>query len=221
MHQRLQSLWHTRHSRAYDALVVSAEQAHQNLLGSDVSKASEHEFQFHFEACMKTLKEKPGKQREQQIRDLFSSNHPNETVANFAHRFWEIQHELDKRIPRIHCDLELIYAFLIKLREDISRQLFSQEFNLKTLQELITAAQRYETRSNLGKSPSKQKLSDWQPAEFNFIGPSRKKSDFSSHGTPHTKPPYGSNFKHNNKYKTGQHRNQSTGQNSGINKGKS
>ena len=102
--------------------------------------------------------------------------HPNETAADFAHRFCEIQHELDIRIPKIHCDLELIYAFLIKLREDISRELFSREFNFKTLQELITAAQRYETRSTLGKSPSKQELSDWQPAEVNIIGPSRKKT---------------------------------------------
>ena len=145
---------------------------------------------------MKTLKEKRGKPREQQIRDLLSSyyvmhQHPNETISDFAHCFSEIQHELDKRNSKIHCDLELIYAFLIKLREDISRELFSREFNFKTLQELITAAQRYETRSTVGKSPSKQELSDWQ------------KTDFSSQGTPHTKQPYGGNFKHNNKHKTG------------------
>ena len=59
-----------------------------------------------------------------------------------------------------------------------------------------------------------------QPAEVNFIGPSSKQTDFSSKGTPHTKQPYGANFK-NNKYKTGQHRNQSTGQSIIINKGKS
>ena len=41
--------------------------------------------------------------------------HPNEAVADFTHRFCEIQHKLDKRIPKTHCDLELIYAFLIKL----------------------------------------------------------------------------------------------------------
>ena len=39
-----------------------------------------------------------------------------------------------------------------------------------------------------------------QPAEVNFIGPSCKQTDFSSQGTPHTKQPYGTNFK-NNKYK--------------------
>ena len=68
-------------SRAYDAL-VSVEQAHEKLLGSDVSKASDNELKLHFEACVKTLKEKRGKPREQQIRDLLSSyyvmhQHPN------------------------------------------------------------------------------------------------------------------------------------------------
>ena len=146
--------------------------------------------------------------------------HPKETVADFAHCFCEIQHELDKHIPKIHCGLELIYAFLIKLREDVSRELFSREFNFKTLQELITAEQQYETCSTLGKSPSKQELSEWQPAEVNLIGPSRKKTDFSSQRTPHTKQRYGGNFK-NNKYKTGQPRNQSTCHSSGIGRGKS
>ena len=48
------------------------------------------------------------------------SQHPQQTVANFAHRFCEVQHDLEKFIPKIHCDLELIYAFVIKLQEDIS-----------------------------------------------------------------------------------------------------
>ena len=113
-------------------------------MGPDVIKASDNEFKLHFEASVKTLKEKRGKPRDQQIRDLLLSyyvmhKHPNEIVADFAYRFCEIQHELDKRVPKIHCDLELIYAFLIKLREDISHELFSREFHLETLQELITA----------------------------------------------------------------------------------
>ena len=90
-------------------------------------------------------------------------------MGDFAHRFCETQHELEKLIPRIHGELELIYAFLIKLREDISRDLISREFNYSTLQSPITAAQRYESHigQNIGleklRSSSTDELSQWQP----------------------------------------------------------
>ena len=53
-------------SRAYDTL-VSAEKAHEKLLGPDFSKASDNKFKLHFAACVKTLQKKRGKPREQQI----------------------------------------------------------------------------------------------------------------------------------------------------------
>ena len=59
-------------SRAYDAL-VSAEDTHAKLLGPDVSKASDHDFKQHFEACVNTLQDKRRKPRDQQIRDLLST----------------------------------------------------------------------------------------------------------------------------------------------------
>ena len=70
---------------------------------------------------------------------------------------------------KIHGELELIYAFVIKLREDISRDLISREFNYTTLQSLITAAQRY--KSHIGQNIALEKLlssrtdelSQWQP----------------------------------------------------------
>ena len=62
--------------------------------------------------------------------------HQQETVADFAHRFCEVQNELGNLIPKIHGDLELIHAFVIKLQDDISRELVSREFNFKTLQSL-------------------------------------------------------------------------------------
>ena len=80
-----------------------------------------------------------------------------------------MQHELEKLIPKIRGELELIYAFVIKLREDISRDLISREFNYTTLQSLITAAQCYESHSgqNLGlkklRSLRTDELSQWQP----------------------------------------------------------
>ena len=61
-----------KNSRAYDAL-VSAEKAHEKLLGPDFSKASDNEFRLRFQACVRTLQEKRGKPREQQICDLLSS----------------------------------------------------------------------------------------------------------------------------------------------------
>ena len=76
-------------SRAYDAL-ISAEKADKKLLGPDISKVSNNEFKLHFEACVKTLKEKCSKPHDQQIYSLLSSyyvmhQHLNEIVADFAH----------------------------------------------------------------------------------------------------------------------------------------
>ena len=82
-------------SRAYDAL-VTAEQTRVKLLGPDVSKAGDHDHQVHFESCSKTLREKRGKPRDQQIRELLltyyvTRQQRNENVADFAHRFCETQ----------------------------------------------------------------------------------------------------------------------------------
>ena len=93
-------------------------------------------------------------------------------MGDFARRFCEMQHELEKLIPKIHGELELIYAFVIKLREDISRDLISREFNYTTLQSLITAAQHYESHigQNIGleklRSSSTDELSQWQPRQL-------------------------------------------------------
>ena len=65
----------------------------------------------------------------------------NESVADFAHRFRETQHELEKLLPPIHrtpdkdgnTELELIFAFAIKLRESILKELISRDFNYPSL----------------------------------------------------------------------------------------
>ena len=100
------------------------------------------------------MKEKRGIPRDQQIRrEQLSVYHtmtqqPNESVADFPHRLSETQHELDKLIPRIHKtagkEIELIFAFVNKLRSEISKELVSREFKFDKLQETIEAAQRYE-----------------------------------------------------------------------------
>ena len=73
---------------------------------------------------------------------------PNESVADFAHRFSETQHELDELISGIHKtvakEIELIFAFISKLHGEISKELVSREFKFDKLQEIIEAAQRYE-----------------------------------------------------------------------------
>ena len=134
-------------SRAFDSL-SSAQEKHVKLLGEDVTKAGPAEYKAHFAACIETLKEKRGIPKDQQIRQLLETYHtmkqnPTESVADFAHRFCETQHNLDKLIPKIHCELELLYVFVIKLRPDISRELLREFDNFKTLQPLIAAAQRY------------------------------------------------------------------------------
>ena len=139
-------------SWVYNAL-AEAETSFAATLGSDTSKTTKDQYKKHYEQCIKTLKEKRSIPRDQQIRELLSTYHmmtqqPNESVADFAHRFSEIQHELDKLIPGIHKtpgkEIELIFAFVNKLHSKISNELVSREFKFDKLQEIIEAAQCYE-----------------------------------------------------------------------------
>ena len=59
-------------ARAYDAL-NSSHQTHLHLLGPDFSKTADAEFKQHFDQCVKTLSEKRGKPRDQQIRELLEA----------------------------------------------------------------------------------------------------------------------------------------------------
>ena len=140
-------------SRAFDAL-IAAEKEHSSILGSDPSKATDEEYESYYKACVTVLKAKRGIPQDQQIRELLSQyyimkQHPRESVADFSHRFSEVQNELEKLIPGIHRtvdgnELELIHAFSIKLLPVISKEIVSREFTYKTLQELIVVATRYE-----------------------------------------------------------------------------
>ena len=134
-------------SRAYDAL-AEAETSFAATLGSDPSKTTEDQYKQHYEQCIKTLQEKLGIPRDQQIRELLSVYHtmtqqPNESVADFAHRFSETQHELDKLIPGIHKtagkEIELIFAFVNKLRsEKVVQDPHSEsEIDAKIQQQLV------------------------------------------------------------------------------------
>ena len=71
----------------------------------------------------------------------------DETVLQFAHRFLEVQHSLEKLIPNIHYvpdqqDTKLQHAFLIKLRPPIAKHLVSRDFDFTSLQPVIDVAER-------------------------------------------------------------------------------
>ena len=122
-----------KESRAFNTLTW-AQEKHVKLIGEDVAKAGPTEYNAH---CIETLKEKRGLPKDQQIHELLETyytmkQNPRESVADFAHRFCETQHNLDKLIPKIHSELELLYAFVIKLRPDISRDLLREFANFKT-----------------------------------------------------------------------------------------
>ena len=96
-----------------------------------------------------------------------------ESVAEFANRFTQTQFELEKLVPNIHrfpeskdskdiCnELELIHAFVIKLKPSISKDLVSRAFKYISLQSLIEAAQCFEDH----KAPVQDKLfaTNWAP----------------------------------------------------------
>ena len=125
-------------ARAYDAL-IEAEKQHKHILGATLDKASPAEFGKYLDACVETLRTKRSKPRDQQIRDLLHQYYTmrqgnKESVAEFANRFNQTQFELEKLVPSIHrlpttkdtkdicCELELIHAFVIKLKDSISKE---------------------------------------------------------------------------------------------------
>ena len=83
---------------------------------------------------------------------------PRGSVADFSHRFSEVQHEPEKLIPGIHrttdgTELELIHAFSIKLLPHISKEIISRDFKYSSLEEFITVAARYEQNILLPSLP--------------------------------------------------------------------
>ena len=73
----------------------------------------------------------------------------SEKVCGFAHRFMDVQTELSKFIPKIRLtsdctNVELQYAFVIKIRSTIRGEIAAREFKLSNLQAIIDTAQRYE-----------------------------------------------------------------------------
>ena len=150
-------------ARSYD-LLCTYEQT-RKVLSAD-APSSEHE-KF-FNSCLELLAQRRGIPKEQQICQLLSTYYmmtqgPNESVADFAHRFCETQHALEKLIPNIHRtadggDIELIHAFAIKLLPAISKEILSRDFNFPDLPSVIEAAKRTASRipPNFAESGWKQ-----------------------------------------------------------------
>ena len=155
--------------------MLEAEQTHKAPL-LDPAKATPSEFLEHFQACTNTLRQKRGKPRDHQVRELLHQYYmmhqsPNESIAEFANRFTETQFNLEKLIPNIHRimdskdtnispEIELIHAFVIKLKDSISKKLISRDFPFKTLQSVIEAAEGYEHHAD---PVSQSDVSDWHP----------------------------------------------------------
>ena len=157
-----------RDVRAYDALLDAEKKHTLACLGPDPSNASPDDFIKYYKACLGT--EKRGKPQDQKIGELLSAYYTmqrgrDESVPDFAHRFSEVQHQLERYIPNVHktldgSEIELIHAFVLKVPPGISKELVSQDFSVfKTLQAVVEAAQRYEVHTQSTVTPD---VSLWQ-----------------------------------------------------------
>ena len=143
-------------SRVYDT-VRKAEEEHSSILNTDDgTPPSNKHYLDYFKAIKETLLKKQDKPRDEKIRALLCDYYTmvqgrDETVPQFAHRFLEVQHSLEKLIPNIHCtpdqqDTELQHAFLIKLRPPIAKHLVSRDFDFTSLQSVIDVAEGYDSQ---------------------------------------------------------------------------
>ena len=128
-------------SRPYDT-IRQAEEEHSNILHTDDDTQPSYKHLLdYFNAIKETLLKKRGRPKVDKIRDLLREYYtvvqgPTETVPKFAHRFLQVQHSLEKLVPKIHFtqdnqDIELQHAFLIKLRPAIAKHLASREYDFK------------------------------------------------------------------------------------------
>ena len=131
-------------------------------------KTSNDEYLAFYDKCLTRLTTQRGIPKEQQIRQLLStyysmSQQKLESVADFAHRFLETQHCLEKLIPAIHRaggDIELMHAFMLKLQPPLSKNLISRDSSFSSLTAVIEAAKRFESVD----SQQQQELANsWTP----------------------------------------------------------
>ena len=134
--------------------ITNAEKEHFPKLIADPEKVSPFELKAYFDTIKQILLQQRGIPKEQQIRELLAEYYrmgqgPQELVSDFAQRFCDVQTVLTKLIPGIHMtskreDIELQYAFAIKLCKKLQSEIISREFTYNSLQEVIQVAERYE-----------------------------------------------------------------------------
>ena len=161
---------------AYD--IICSQESKSSCPSLDASADDHRQW---FEVCLRVLLDQRGVPRDQPIHQLLSTYYTMaqgqaETVADFANRFQETQHALEKLVPGIHRpaagdDLELMHAFAIKLKTEISTELLSRDFAFPSLAALIEAGKRYELRVPLVVELQKNFV-EWQP-EAHFSAPQK------------------------------------------------
>ena len=134
---------------AFD-IICNYETIHASKLNEKTSYVEYLEF---YDKCLTRLTTQGGIPKEQQIRKLLSmyysmTQQQMESVADFAHRFLETQHSLEKLIPGIHRssgDIESIHAFMLKLKPTISKNLLSRDSTFFSWTAVIETSKRIES----------------------------------------------------------------------------
>ena len=160
-------------------------------------KATNDEHLSFYDKCLCYLKKQRGIPKEQQIRQLLATYYSmmqqaNESISDFAHRFRETQHSLEKLIPGIHLstdpknrETELVHAFTMKLKPTIAKQLLSRDTAFPDLTSVIAAAKRYESVDSVLPTPEADQ--SWKPAVlYAEKGETKPKQQFTpkKHFTP-------------------------------------
>ena len=172
-------------SRAFD-IICAFETSNATKF---TSKTTPDEFRTLYDQCLHNLCSQRGIPKEEQLRQLLAvyysmRQQPHESVSNFAHRFLETQHSLEKLLPGIHTSpdgqqLELIHAFAMKLHPPIAKNLLSRDEPFKSLPAIIEAAKRHES-----VLPSTDPLPKALFAEPNKAPPGSGMKNFSSSSLP-------------------------------------
>ena len=133
---------------------------------------------YFFDNVVEDLLLKRSKPKDAQVRRLLEYYYTmkqmkNETVSQFSHRSVNTEHKLDRLIPEIHRmpsseETELLYAYTIKLKTEIQKELVSRDFGkFKKLNQLIETEERYELclqTENLSNS-----LENWSQSSFSAV----------------------------------------------------
>ena len=136
-------------AHAFD-VICNYESTHASEIYEKTSNAEYLDF---YRKCLTCLTTQHGVHKEQQICQLLSTYHSMsqqqmEFFVDFAHRFLDTLHSLEKLIPGIHRsgrDIELIHAFMLKLQPTISKDLISRDSTFSSLTAVIEAAKRFES----------------------------------------------------------------------------